>query len=77
MLLSECSIGVIVQNREGLGEPGTSEVGHIVGLTVNQEGEIIPTVSWCRPHTFDDGDVGDVGITMGIHPSNLQPYIED
>lgn len=52
MKLSECKIGVVVtevQNEFWMWTHLTTDVpniGHVVGLTKNSAGEVIPTVLW-------------------------------
>jgi hypothetical protein len=62
MKLSECRLGEIVRQQKGLeGEP--LPIGHIVGLTVNNVGEVIPLVQFA----------GYVEA-FGCHHNNLELY---
>ena len=74
MLLSNCKIGLIVQYNT------TNEIGHIVDLSMNCSGEVIPVVKWVELERCNDvtvmnwKSVNDIkGKISSIHPSNIEP----
>ena len=65
MKLSECKIGVVVQNTIPTNGVIDGSLGHVVGLTLNSGDEVIPTVLWA-------GEEGP----RGIHHDNIALYEE-
>ena len=65
MKLSECKIGVVVQDTIMVNGVMDGSLGHVVGLTLNCGDEVIPTVLWAGEKE-----------PRGIHHSNIALYEE-
>jgi hypothetical protein len=65
MKLSECKIGVVVQNTIMINGVMDGGLGHVAGLTLGYSDEVIPTVLWA-------GEEGP----RGIHHDNIALYEE-
>lgn len=63
MKLSECKMGEIVRRVEKCREDHIVNVGHIVGLSANGSGEIIPLVLFACAQK-----------PQGIHHNNIEIY---
>lgn len=74
MKLSQCTLGVLVTDAARFLIPGTQRlqesaeprrIGHVVGLSVNPTGEVIPVVQFaCRKEP------------LAIHHANLEPLTD-
>jgi hypothetical protein len=83
MNLQDCKLGVIVQEFTGTGSVPTKRgrIGHIVGLTMNQQEkpEVIPVVRWAsQPAPGGEGGPALLsGEVQAIHHNNLTTSVLD
>ena len=67
MDLKDCKMGILVQgNFEPLNQKYTGKIGHIIGLTLNGQGETIPIVEWAARDFHSD--------QTPMHHANLKEY---
>jgi hypothetical protein len=73
MNLKDCKLGVIViEKNENIS--GTKEIGHIVGLTKNCTGEVIPVVKWASDYTGSNSPNDSSHFIRAIHHANIKEY---
>jgi hypothetical protein len=83
MNLQDCKLGGIVQEFTGTGSVPTKRgrIGHIVGLTMNQQDnpEVIPVVRWAsNPPPGYTGEASLLGgEVQAIHHNNLTTSVLD
>lgn len=62
MKLSECKIGILVCLCTEMSEYGKIEIGHITGLAINTDGEVIPVVAFTGKEPYP------------VHYKNIEPF---
>jgi len=62
MKLSECKIGILVCFGAERSENSALEIGHIVGLSTNGDGEVIPMVAFAGKEPYP------------VHYANIEPF---
>jgi len=62
MKLSECKIGILVCFCADRAENTKLEIGHIVGLSINGDGKVIPMVAFAGKEPYP------------VHYANIEPF---